>query len=250
MDWGIVTSIILGIVAVALAVVTIYLIRRKKPVWAYTTTKKIGLRKDTPSELKLFFNEKQVLEVYQTELIFFNMGNTSIRKDDISDPITIHFKGTEFLRDPYAMQINRQENRINIAVDRKSSTFKIDFLFLDHNDGVIVEVMHDKGAEVECTGNIIDAGKPRYIGEFERRPPEGYKANMIVGVLFGGLVTMMWIQTASSIISNSIDWVELGMPIVFTIGSILILFLLIRRLYKFFRFPSWSRIDYRKKSVM
>lgn len=250
MDWGIVTSIILGSIAVALAVVTIYLIRRKKPVWAYTTTKIIGLGTDAPAELKLFFNEKRVLEVYRTEFIFFNMGNTSIRKDDVSDPITVQFKGAEFLRDPYAMQINRQENRINIIVDRDSSTFEVDFLFLDHRDGVIVEVMHDKSAEVECKGNIIDAGKPRYLGEFERRPPEGYKGNMIAGLLFGGLIAAMWVQTAPNIIRNSIDWVALGMLTVFTIGFSYILIRLIQRFYKFFRFPLWSRIDARKKSVM
>ena len=73
MDWGNTTSIILAVIAVALTIATIYLIRRKKPVWAYTTTKVIGLGTDAPAELKLLFNEKQVLEVYRTELIFFNM---------------------------------------------------------------------------------------------------------------------------------------------------------------------------------
>jgi len=65
-------TIVFGFVAVASIIVAIRLARRKKPAWAYTTTKVIGLGGDAPAELKLVFNDKIVPDVYRTYLIFFN----------------------------------------------------------------------------------------------------------------------------------------------------------------------------------
>ena len=171
MDWGLIQTVlttVFGIIAVVSIIIALRLARRKKPVWAYITTKIIGLDTKAPTELKLVFNDKVVPDVYRTICIFFNRGNDTIRRDDVTDKISVLFSGAQMLRDPYAMLISSAENRLSTKpiAQGNDSGAEIDFLYLDHNDGVVIEALHTKCDQIKCEGNIMGAGKPRYIGEF------------------------------------------------------------------------------------
>lgn len=155
-------------VAIGLGSLSIFLIvkysRKKKPVWGYETRRIIGLGSNAPPELKLFFNNKIVEDVYETKVIFLNRGNDVIRKEDVSDNITIEFKGCKVLREP-SLVPNRDVIRFTqkLITKEEYSLVQLDFLYLDHNDGAVVEVLHTKCEEITCSGNIIGTE----IGEFK-----------------------------------------------------------------------------------
>ncbi|MFC1963843.1 hypothetical protein ACFLV1_00505 [Chloroflexota bacterium] len=250
MDWGLIGTVFAVIFGFTTIYLTIKLKKRRKPVWSYKTTKIIGLGSDAPTELKLLFNDKQVLEVYRTLLVFFNMGNTSIRKEDVSDVISVRFKGADFLRDAYAMVVGKRENRVEI-VNRDTNSFEIYFSFLDHNDGVIVEVLHTKYEQIDCGGYILEAGKPRYIGEFKPQRPEGFKTLMAMFAVLA--VGLLWglVSSIATAIQEPGSWGDTA-GIVFLVGILIfsVLYSRPRRFLQFLLFPSWSRWDYKKESVM
>lgn len=180
-------------VAIGFGALSIYLIvkysRRKKPVWEYETRRVIGLGSNAPPELQLFFNNKPVEDVYETKLIFFNKGNDAIRKEDVTDNITIEFKGSKILREPCLIP-NRDVIRFTkkLITKKADSLLKLNFLYLDHNDGAVIEVLHTKCEEITCSGNIIGAEIGRFKGYDERsmsffRNREALMGAMSLGML-------------------------------------------------------------------
>jgi hypothetical protein len=78
MDWGfigVILAIIFGITTLFLSIFAIRRSRQKKPVWAYVSRQIIEIGKNAPREIKLFFNDEPVNNVYRTYVIFFNAGN-------------------------------------------------------------------------------------------------------------------------------------------------------------------------------
>lgn len=171
MDWGFIgtiLSIVFGVAAVISIVVAIKIAKRRKPAWAYKTTKIIGLGTDAPPELKLVFNERVVPDVYRTILIFFNKGNESIRQNDVTDKVALCFCGAEILREPNIVAVSKQEIRLSVRriVKNNDNGLEIDFVYLDRNDGVVLETLHTKCDQIRCEGNIIGVGTPKYMGDF------------------------------------------------------------------------------------
>ena len=175
MNWGfigVIVAIIFGITTIILTIYTIRLARRKKPVWAYATEKIIGLGTNAPSELKLTFGGIPVNDVYQTNFIFFNRGNEAIRKDDVTEAVTIVFKGSKVLRPPAI--IKKSRDAINLQVVQREradgDAIELDFLFLDHDDGGICEVLHTATEKTFSEGNVIGVKDIRNVGRFRYAP--------------------------------------------------------------------------------
>ena len=146
MDWQYILAIV---VTVALGVVAIIqgfkLVRKKRPSWAYTTYKMIGLGSNTPPELKVMFGNVLVNEVYKTTLIFFNRGKEPIRaKEDIIKPVSICFNNAQILREPI-VHPNEKSNNIGFTAKRNNDCVDIKFKCLDYEDGAVIEVFHTKG---------------------------------------------------------------------------------------------------------
>ena len=171
MDWGTVVAII---VAVIFGITTIVLglraIRRKKPVWAYITSKIIGLDTDAPAELKLSFADKSVRDVYRTKFIFFNKGREPIRENDVAEDIAIHFKGADILQQPVILKPSKEAIKFSAKqiVKDGDNAIELSFRYLGHNDGAVVEVLHTESQKITPSGDIIGADRKRidYIGEF------------------------------------------------------------------------------------
>lgn len=169
MDWRYIITIFftigLGITAIVL---TIKLARRKKPVWAYTTMKIIGLGTNAPPELELTFNKRPLTDVYRTTFILFNRGNEAIRKEDITRNVTVHFSGAEILREPTVTAKSTEEIQFSArqVVKDGDNAIELDFLYLDHNDGAVTEVIHTTSEQIYCRANIIGAKEIANIGEF------------------------------------------------------------------------------------
>jgi hypothetical protein len=170
MNWGLVgviATVTFGIVAIIAIIVAVRLARKKTPVWAHRTQQLIGLGTNAPPELKLTFNDKPVAAVFQTTLIFYNRGNESIRRVDVTDNVAFRFPGAEILREP-TIKPNKPEIRISAkrVITHGDNAIELDFEYLAHNDGVIIEVLHTNFQSIERQGNIIDSKEMQDIGYF------------------------------------------------------------------------------------
>lgn len=172
MDWGFISVILAPIFFVAMVVFAIKLTRKKEPVWAYKTAEIIGLGTDAPPELEMTFDGEPVNDVYRTTFIFFNKGNETVRNTDVTEKVAIHFKEARVLREPTVLATSKEANKfsIRLAVKDVDIAVELDFSYLDHNDGAVVEVLHTKSQGITHSGNIIGTNRIGYIGKF--LPPE------------------------------------------------------------------------------
>jgi len=244
MDWGLtglVVTIIFGIVAIISIIIAVRLARKKKPVWAYRTEQVIGLGTNAPPELKLTFNNKQVSSVFRTALVFFNLGNEAIRRPDVTDNVNFLFQGADILREPDAKS-NKPEIRMDAMLVTKDTgdAVKLDFEYLSHNDGTVIEVLHTKCEGIKCEGNIIDSLGIRNIGDFIQVYPQfkPFLTRVSVPLLFGisGIIFLI----NGKLASNPGDWVG---RFFFPCLAILFGFTTLPDFLRFFRerrFPKWS----------
>lgn len=186
MDWR---FLVIIIIAVALGIVTIVLARRivkkRQPVWAYKTIKIIGLGSDAPSDLELTFNERPINDVYRTRFILFNEGNVAILKDDVTESVIIQFKGAEILRQPDIKAASKEDIKFSAkqVVKGGYNAIEVSFLYLGHDDGAVVDVLHTSSEEVTCTANIIGAQQIKNIGGLEPPMVKGQREGVIVGLV-------------------------------------------------------------------
>jgi len=242
MDWRFLVTIIitvaLGIVAIVLA---LKLAKKKKPAWAYRTTRIIGLGTSAPSELKLTFNGQPINNAYRTGFIFFNRGNETVRSDDVTQSILIHFQGAKILRPPMVLAQSRQAIGASAeqVVGDDDNAVRLGFLYLDHNDGMVVEVLHTESQNIKCSGNIIGSSEICYVGQFINPVAElkwGIPLIVVTGVLLGGAIVALTLRVwKESII------LDLWMLILIVVFAPLTIGKHLSFVRQGMKFPKWSR---------
>jgi len=248
-NWGLVSTILGVIFFITTIVLAIRLTRRKKPVWAYKTTKIIGLDTDAPLELKLTFNEQLVTDVYRTKVILFNKGNEAILKDNITESIVIHFQGANILQQPTILATSKEGIGASAkqVVKGGDNAIELSFQYLDHNDGSVAEVLHTLSDNITCSGNIIGVGQPVYIGEFTPSYPERFASRLIAHIvmfLLPILCFLVVLLTPESTESTESSKLGLrGTLILFSVFTVIWWGHLATHVIPFFRyikFPRWS----------
>lgn len=243
MNWGLlqtVLTIVFGITTIIALIVAIRLTKRRKPVWAYETTKIVGLGSDAPPELKLMFGGVPVTDVYQTSLLFFNKGTDIINKDDVTDNVTIHFKGARILRQPSIRATSNDKVRFSArqVIKEGNNAVELGFLYLAPNDGALIEVMHTESQDVFPTGNIkgvhiVAAGK---FDPSEKRPSIvklAVSSTLTVIILAVIIMQNLLIFRLDPDIASAV-YLFLGMAVFVLISDTL-------ELVRYRRFPTWSR---------
>lgn len=169
MDWRFLVPILsTAAFGIATIVLALKLAKKMQPVWAYKTTKIIELGNNALPQLKLTFNEQPVRDVYRTRVILFNKGNETIRKSYVEEDIVMHFKGANILQQPTLLAKSREkiEASVKQVVKDGDNAVEISFQYLDHNDGVVFEVLHTTSQDIKPSSNIAGAREVRYIGNF------------------------------------------------------------------------------------
>jgi hypothetical protein len=247
MDLSAVLAAVFFVATVVLSVVLASKLSRKKsPVWALNTRKIIGIGTDSPSELKMTFHGLSINDVYRTVFIFFNKGAETIRKADVAEAVAIHFEGAKILDQPTALATSKQVNKLSVTrvIKDGDEAVQVDFLYLDHNDGVMVEVLHTKSERIRCSGVIMGAHDIRYIGEFLQRPAPYWLTIMTAAlcVLVGYVVYLMWHDVRNTLATHPKYW--LIIPIVATLFIVgYWVHSMVARLplvYRYLRFPRWT----------
>lgn len=247
MNWeliGVIATVIFGIVAIIAIIVAVRLARKKVPVWAHRTQQLIGLGTNAPPELKLTFNAKPIVAVFQTTLIFFNRGNEAIRRGDVTDKVAFRFPGAEILRDP-TIKPNKPEIRMSAkhVITRGDHAVELNFEYLAHNDGAIIEVLHTNFQSIEHQGNIIDSKEIQDIGYFPLTYPRLRRLLLSTSGLLAvgavGVVLLIRGMLASKPENSISEFVFPSFFILFGLLSILEFLPYFRAR----RFPKWSMIS-------
>jgi hypothetical protein len=246
MDWQFILLLVLGIAALIATIAAIWLAvklaKKKKPVWAYKTKKIIGLGSNAPPELKLTFEDKQVKDVYRTVFIFFNRGNEDIRERDVTERVAFQFAGAQILREPNV--IARSKDAIKPVAKRVTRNgvdcVELDFLYLDHNDGMVVEVLHTVSNELACSANIIGTESIRFIGWFA--PSRSKRSNISLALLFGMIILIIYSATSATHSKDVPSWFALYLfPLIAFWAVIGLVWADLLPLFSYKRFPIWAR---------
>jgi len=251
MDWGLIGIVLAVIFFSTTVILTLKHRRVKELVWSYTTKKVIGLGSDTPPELQLIFDEQRVLDVYRTTIIVFNAGNDSLRKDDVTKDVTVHFRGTKILRPPTNIAKSKEAIQFTVRAvnDNDDFSVKFDFLYLDHNDGAVVEVLHTKSEDLSCSGNIIGVNKIKYREDFQPHRPslrQSFKwrgiAPALVTLILLGLIILITALFSDKSIGSLWEDYSLAVSLLggMVIGSLFRSFTTSFPLWS--SFPKWSVI--------
>ncbi len=256
MSWELILTILLTLgFGIATIVLALKLNKKKQPVWAYTTDKIIGLGTNPPPELQVTFSGTPVNNVYQTTFIFFNNGNEAIRQDDITEKITLHIKEAKILREPVIIAKSSDAIKPSARLLQKDNENRVelDFLYLDHKDGALVEIMHTETEDITCSANIIGMKKLKNIGKFKLRSRRLSSIAMSVCLLFAIMFIVYFVTTLMpglntnwqsyldehTVIDNLIS---IAVPLLGG-GSIGILIATLPEYFSTRKFPNWSLIE-------
>jgi hypothetical protein len=160
-------GIILGFLSIAATAFFAHRYSEKKsPQYMYETTKKIQRSKDAPDDIEVLYKGEKVESINSTLLWFWNSGRKPITKEDIPESQTIKIKlksdGDIEILDVSLLKTSREV--IEATVQKCSpDTFELKFNFLDHKDGIALEILHTGTIEttVEISGTIL--GSPSGI---------------------------------------------------------------------------------------
>lgn len=241
------TTIILAIVGWVIAgFLALKFVKKRKPVWAYRTIPILGIHSKTPPDLKLFFNDKAVDDVYRTLVIFFNAGNQTIEASDVRKQVTLVFDNAKILCEP---KLNANDTAIEFSTEWSTSgeysEVRLNFKCLDHNDGAVIEVIHDGKGKVSCDGRIKETREIAFLGDFTPSFPKQFQYGLIVNFvatfLFLGM-SLLWLFTVGGIKRMPEPSYLLGTVLFFGIFGY-VLWASIRALLRRGRFPTWSAIS-------
>lgn len=237
-------STVLAIIFFVTAVVLAFkLAKKKRPAWAYRTTRIIGLGSGAPPELTLSFNGQPINNAYRTRFIFFNRGNETVRSDDVTQSIVIHFQGAKILRSPIVLAQSKQAIGASVKqiVEDDEDAVRLNFSYLDHNDGMVVEVLHTESQNMKCSGNIIGASEIRYVGELLPPPREMLKVGIPMLAVSSALLVYAIVELTLGL------WKEAGklglaICIAFIVIAAPMIGIHLSFVWRGMKFPKWSRL--------
>lgn len=130
-----------------------------------------GRNSNFPSELKIFYGDKEVENVTQSKIIIWNAGNSTIDGERIvnNDPLRLATsEGSEILA-AEIIKTTREVNAFSIkSRDNHSNELILIFDFLDRNDGALINLTHTGKRSVDVKGTI--KGMPDGVTSFGHIP--------------------------------------------------------------------------------
>lgn len=111
--------------------------------------------------LEISYEGKKVKNLTITKIAFWNKGKGTIKREDIvpSDPLTFEVAdGYQIL----SIKIfpNNKSNKFTYSTSDDLLTAKLDFDYLDENDGAIIQISHtgESGKDIRLKGKIMGTG--------------------------------------------------------------------------------------------
>lgn len=141
---------LLNIIFLALAILGIVLAifffiksrKEKAPVYKTKTTQLVKNNLSSIEKLQILYDGETLQNLYLTKISIWNSGRETINKSDfvVRDPLIIDCQGDGII---YDFKIEYADERNAVSVTKiDSKNLKIDFDYLDKNQGLLLSVFH------------------------------------------------------------------------------------------------------------
>jgi hypothetical protein len=217
-DWiGITLAAAIGVVATLIAGWLFLRLQEKRAAPRLVYLRRSGAVVGSPRSLRqddieLRFRGRAVPRVTQTRIALWNAGRQVIQKTDVpeGEPITIAVSSGETILD--ATVVRESRSVIGFTPTVSASGVICGFEFLDHDDGVVLDVIHTDAENREpfLAGTVVGMGPdpPRYLGSLSEQQVSGARwlinqaawiVFVIIGLILivGGVIAADWILVVS-----------------------------------------------------
>lgn len=99
------------------------------------------VKNNTIQNLKTIYNDKEINNLFKTEFIFWNNGNTCLKKEDMAEPIHIEFDDESSILSTNLVSFIDKTNKISIK-KTKDNKCNVGFDYLKKNQGGKIEIYH------------------------------------------------------------------------------------------------------------
>jgi hypothetical protein len=155
--------------------------------------------------LKIEYKGHEVKNLTVSKLAFWNNGKQTIKRDDIPDKAQIFIvgKGDTVILEVQVVAQTNSENDFGALLLEDGKRAKVDFSFLDHHQGGIIQIVHTglNSQDLDLAGTVIGFGKVKVmISPFEegitaqkprRHRSEGSSGFIIGFMLFWGAIIFL-----------------------------------------------------------
>lgn len=138
---------------------------RKEPRFYSVNESKIRISEDADEHIQITYKTQRVTRVSSTLIWFWNAGKRPIRREDVPTGQSLLVRLSEPDTDIEILDVairKASRDAINFAAAKyDSSNVKLDFDFLDFNDGAAIEIQHtgSRSTNVTVSGVILGASK-------------------------------------------------------------------------------------------
>lgn len=159
--WIIIISLGFTILSVILAIIFFIKSIKKKSPRFLVRSRNLVQKLDNNSDIKIYYNDEPVNNLTFSKVVIWNNGKETIHDRDItsSDPLMISVEDEFTILDVEILDCPSESNLINVEKLNNKSV-RVDFEYLDHKDGCIIQVIHDgKNSEnINVSGTIKGYG--------------------------------------------------------------------------------------------
>jgi hypothetical protein len=141
------------------------------------------------NDIKISFRGNEIDNLRKAIITFINLGNVSIRRDDVSpsQPITIELIAGDTILD--CEVIHATNLFAGIKIERiNNREIVTSFDYLDPKEGFVVEILYESGNSDRkygrtIKGHVIDSLEPIILHEKEHKSKETYWAELTIDII-------------------------------------------------------------------
>lgn len=165
LSWvGVVITLITFIIAIAVALFLYFKAKQKKGLSYYISNNLLIDRANTenPDQIEIFFSGTKVDKLYKTLIYIWNSGNQIIKKDELNtkDPFRFEIENNKEILSIKTIKSTREVIDFNAYHEKKINFYKINFDYLDPNDGAVIEVLHNGSIDdLKLKGTVMGISK-------------------------------------------------------------------------------------------
>ncbi|RXJ87097.1 hypothetical protein [Arcobacter sp. CECT 8985] len=142
---------LIGVIGIILGIVGIFSYRISKsiakPSYQKSSFRLIGRDEDNlPKDVKVTYKGNEVDRLTKTTLTIWNNGTETLDGSDVveSDPLFISFKANDKILSYKILKKTKDANAFVLNnCDNATNKLRFKFEYLDPNDGVVIELLHD-----------------------------------------------------------------------------------------------------------
>jgi hypothetical protein len=128
-----------------------------------------GERGVLPEEVTILYKNGKITNLLKFKAIFWNSGNTPIRRQDIIEPMLLCLSTTSNLLKASVLKSSRPQNRVILVVVNDPQQMHVDFEYLEPRQGFNIELLVTGETTDDPVPTGIIIGMPREFVKFNEQ---------------------------------------------------------------------------------